>query len=557
MKKLTILTSILAFAACGGGSGSGGHGGVVPGDIEKPFVPVEDTVAKSNSAITSMVSNSEAQVVTYVVNKLGNDAESVELGNTARTATSRAAFVPSSSAGNMNYDKAKELMELAQWLGDDETTHADIVSLFNKSKTDQNKIKSALKLLNDMYCYVGGDADETARRILEKRKATDFDKPMAELQQHSEIMTLDGVDLFTSQGDRLKFNVDKDGKIVSYEYPDYLIHDDNGSVSFKDGYEYPMDDDMDGLIIRKDGTNLFVQECEIPLSEMKDEDPDLNIVSVKNITDPDGKIVLKLYDEYISYGKQLGLKYADFGIMKNDFAKAEFDASGINDAGKQEFRDFLDSWGVEMTAFAGGYASKKISDDDMATLANNGDITFTGTAVAGVRYRDGYAYNGNGIDVPLTDDLMTDDGATLVFNKNGKQTLTADFSNDWYKIQAIKDTNGTNQLVVFGDKNGDKIIDDNDRVIKKIDVDGDGTVRTYDFTIATSPSGLTGEPDVVMSSPQQDSHKMTFTTGYYGNNKTPSEATATMHYQYGNWESDEHNGDGNINIELGFGGTRQ
>ena len=39
----------------------------------------------------------------------------------------------------------------------------------------QNKIKSALKLLDDMWCYVGGDADETAQRILERREA--FKKP--------------------------------------------------------------------------------------------------------------------------------------------------------------------------------------------------------------------------------------------------------------------------------------------------------------------------------------------------------------------------------------------
>ncbi len=565
MKKYFVLTSVLALAACGGGSGSGGNG--APGAITTPTT-FTDRVATSNSVITNMVSNSKTQVAVYVANKLGSDASTVGLGNAGRSATTRGAFVPSVNVGSgLDYDKAQELIELAQWLGDNGTTEQDIISMFNNSKEDKNKIKAALKLMDDMYCFVGGSAEETANRIISRRSANDFVAPLAELEQHAEIMTLDGVDLFTSEGYRLKFNVDTDGKIVSYEYPDYLIHNDDGTVEFN-GDEYPVDDDTDGIIARKNNTNIFVQESEIPLSTMNDEDPDANIVSVDNITDVNDSIKVKLYDEYISYGKQLGLKYSDFGIMKNDFRTATFDVNGVNDAGKQEIREFLDAWGVTMTPFAGGYVSKKISDTDMATLANNGDITFTGTAVADVRYRDGYAYNGNGIDVPLTDGLMTDDGATLVFNQDGKQTLTADFSDDWYKIQAIKDTDGTNQLVVFGDRNGDGNIDENDRVTKKIDVDGDGTVRTYDFTIATSPTGLDGDYNVIQS---QDSHQMIFTTGYYGDNNTPNEATATMNYQFqnssdwdwyqdpndnNNWKPDDHGGDGNIGVELGFGGTR-
>lgn len=563
MKKYFVLTSVLALAACGGGSG--GSGGISGGSAP---APITDRVAASNSVLTNMVSNSKTQIAIYVANKLGDDASSVGLGNAGRSATTRGAFVPSANVGSgLDYDKAQELIELAQWLGDNGTTEQDIISMFNNSKEDKNKIKAALKLMDDMYCFVGGSAEETANRIISRRSANDFVVPLAELEQHAEIMTLDGVDLFTSEGYRLKFNVDKDGKIESYEYPDYLIHNDDGTVEFN-GDEYPVDDDTDGIIARKNNTNIFVQESEIPLSAMNDEDPDANIVSVDNITDVNDSIKVKLYDEYISYGKQLGLKYSDFGIMKNDFKTATFDVNGVNDAGKQEIREFLDAWGVMMTPFAGGYVSKKISDDDMNTLANNGDITFTGTAVADVRYRDGYAYNGNGIDVPLTDDLMTDDGATLVFNQGGKQTLTADFSDDWYKIQAIKDTDGKNQLVVFGDRNGDGDITDADRVTKKIDVDGDGTVRTYDFTIATSPTGLDGDYNVIQS---QDSHQMIFTTGYYGDNNTPNEATATMHYQFqnssdwdwyqdpndnNNWKPDEHGGDGNIGVELGFGGTR-
>ncbi|MBQ8293867.1 MAG: hypothetical protein IJX89_00580 [Alphaproteobacteria bacterium] len=570
MKKIAFLTSVLALAACGGSGG-----GSAPAMLEKPVVPNSsfvDTVATSNSEITGMVSNSEYQVARYVAHKLGDYAADVNL---SRVATTRGAFVPKTPTGDTEYDTARELIDLAAWLVEDTTSESDIVEMFNKSKLDKNKIKSALKLMDDMYCFVGGDATETARRI----KESNFEKTLADLQQRTEIMTLDGVDLYTSQMQRIKFNVDKNGKIVSYEYPDYLVHNDDGSVSFTryddDGSpEYPVDDDTDGVIVRRDNTNIFVQASMIPLSQMNDEDPDANIVSTENITDASGSINLELYDEYISYGKQLGLKYADFGIMKNDFKNATFATTGLNDAGKQEVREFLDAWGVMITPFAGGYASKKISNEDMKTLANDGSITFTGTAFADVRYRDGLAYNGNGIDVPLTDDMMTDTNATLVFDNTGTQTLTADFSDNWYKIQAVQSADGTNKLVVFGDRNGDGKTNDNDRVTKTFDVDGDGSLRTYDFTLVTSASGLTSDNNVVPEFDNQgnliskDSETMAFTAGYYGDNNTPTEATATMRYSLdnssdwewvndnGNWRPNDNGGDGNINVELGFGGTR-
>ena len=582
MKKLTILTSVLALAACGGGSGGGGNG--APGAITTPTGTLTDRVAESNSVITNMVSNSKTQVTVYVANKLGDEASSVGLENAGRSATTRGAFVPSVNVGSgLDYDKAQELIELAQWLGNNDTTEQDIVSMFNNSKEDKNKIKAALKLMDDTYCFVGGNAEETANRIISRRSSNEFAAPLAELQQHAEIMTLDGVDLFTSGGYKLKFNVDSDGKIISYEYPEFVVHHDDGTTTVSETIPVyddnnhivgelnnPGECDGDGLIMRKPNTNIFVQESENPLSEF-------DFVSEDNITDVNGSIKLKLYDEYISYGKKLGLKYSDFGMMKNDFKTATFTATGLNDAGKKEVRDFLDSWGVTMTPFAGGYTSKKISDDDMQTLANNGNITFTGTAVADVRYRDGYAYNGNGIDVPLTDDLMTDDGATLVFNNDGKQTLTADFSDNWYKIQVIKNADATNQLVVFGDRNGDGNIDANDRVIKTIDIDGDGTERSYDFTIVSSgnniPNGsgsgqITGDDEHGWFA---SGESMRFTPNYYGDNGVPSEAVATMTYQYQNnvpmnridhgeqgyTFEDANGGDGNINVELGFGGTRQ
>ena len=58
MKKLTLLTSVLALAACGGGSGGGGSGAAVStgGGYVAPRSAVTSEVAASNSEITNMSS---------------------------------------------------------------------------------------------------------------------------------------------------------------------------------------------------------------------------------------------------------------------------------------------------------------------------------------------------------------------------------------------------------------------------------------------------------------------------------------------------------------------
>lgn len=542
MKKYAILTSVLVLTACGGGSG-GGHGGSIPdgtpGVTEKPFMPAADTVATSNSQITGMVSNSEAQVVTYVVNKLGDDAESVGLNNAARTATSRGAFVPSASAGDMNYDKAKELMELAQWLGRDDTSAEDITAMFNKSNSDKNKIKSALKLLDDMWCYVGGSADETARRILEHRAANKFEKPLDEIKEKSEILTLDGAELYTTPWadtlTRLKFNVNKNGRIESVEYPDadkILEQDPDADIDV-------------GPIMRDGETAFFVSKDTLKKDELTDEDPDGNFVSPENVL---GDVTMVFKDEYISYAKELGLKYSDFGILKTDFKKATFNADALTPAGQKELREFLDSWGVGIEAFAGGYRDKEVDSNRMKELAQNGEIKFTGVAVADVRVRDEKAYNGNGIDIPLTDAAMRDNAATLVFDQTGTQTLTADFSKDWYKIQAIKNADGKNSFKAIGGNGGNDErfhLPSNDKLANNIMDSADGNVND-------------------MGNPEYDAHnRMVFKTGYYGNNKNPDEAVVLINYDYnpkdaindghGNMERDP---DGSIHTIIGFGGKR-
>ena len=191
--------------------------------------------------------------------------------------------------------------------------------------------------------------------------------------------------------------------------------------------------------MRDGDTAFFITKDTVTKKEMTDENPDGNIVSPENVL---GDLTATHKHEYISYAKDLGLKYSDFGILKTDYKNSTFNADALTPAGQEEVREFLAAWGTEIAPFAGGYRDKEVDATRMQELANNGEIKFSGLAVADVRVRDDNAYNGNGIDIPLTDGAMRDNAATLVFDQTGTQTLTADFSKDWYKIQAIKNADG-------------------------------------------------------------------------------------------------------------------
>ncbi len=288
MKKTLVLTSILALAACGGGSG-GGSAPITPENPIVPETPFVDTVADSNSEITSMISNSEYQVARFVAHKLGDYASDVNL---SRAATTRGAFVPRNPTGNTDYDTARELVDLAAWLVDDTTSESDIVEMFNKSTLDKNKIKSALKLMDDMYCFVGGNAVETARRI----KEHDFEKSLADLQQKTEVFDLENVtfvvaDIMDTAGlrDKVKFKTDKNGEIDNIIL---LYSKENGTYSEE--------------IAKRVGDKEFESEHGA---------------------------------KYVAYlfGKKQGMKFADFGYFENEFEEdGEHISQNISIAGGYE-----------------------------------------------------------------------------------------------------------------------------------------------------------------------------------------------------------------------------
>jgi len=93
------------------------------------------------------------------------------------------------------------LVDIAFWSVKNDTTEQEIIDLFdsqeqidNKTVKGRTKIQAALKLLSGSNCFVGGSAQETAKRILEGRDRFDLDK----LHKNTDILTLDNAHFIMS-----------------------------------------------------------------------------------------------------------------------------------------------------------------------------------------------------------------------------------------------------------------------------------------------------------------------------------------------------------------------
>lgn len=435
MKKFAILTSILALTACGGGHGSG--------DTPRlDTVMYVDPVEESNSNVTGMVSNSEYQVARYVANKLGEDATSVNL--------SRSAFTPKPSTGNTDYDKARELVDLAAWLADDTTTENDIISMFNNSKIDKNKIKAALKLMDDMYCFVGGSAEKTAERIISRR--ADFQAPLADLQQKTEVFNLKDVDFTMADegfGGNMKFDVDeKTGEVTKF----IMLADE--------------EDDTDLVFNRIGKSNKFSGKVN-----------------------HEGWQKAKL--TYDSLGKELGLRYCDFG---------GFDI------------DVIDGW---RPVFIGGYDTKKIEPRNIVKSE-----TFTGKATGSVvSILDG---EGSGRALPL------DANAQLTFDNNtGASELIAKFNN-WYDVKYTE--NGDNKSIVLKNYTNS---DTDFRMLRDTGSgvtisNADGVQHEYNFENHIPVDEFSTIESLHASADDEELNFINSDIRYFGNNNIPVEAVGIV-----------------------------
>lgn len=449
MKKYFILTSVLALTACATGGGSGGGN---PGEIVTPSNYV-DRVAQSNANITGMISNSEYQVAKYVANKLGDDAESVNL---SRTATVRSAFQPSNpKSGNIDYDTAHELVELAAWLVNETTTEKDIADMFNESTLNKNKIKAALKLMDDMYCFVGGSAEETAHRI----KESDFEEQLSDLQQKTEVFDIENAKFFdtsmNSEDEYVSFGTDTNGQIDKMMY-----HWNEGGS-----------DKTESVDRNGPNTNIFTEhvykyKVEVASGTYYTDSLPIGQYTKQQIKNAfadayEGEFSGSVFDEInnkIDSTDMQPIEYVHNNVIdlqgKNlpDSHKLRYSDFGYTTILAKEISEPGDGDGDDNTVIFGGYPDKEIEKLD--TWKN---LTFSGKAVAALG-----DVHGNGNTTISTDNTAT----TLIIDKNGKETLTMPF-NDWYTVKVEKPQGESYTISWDGTTNIDYALDSSKSVDNK------------------------------------------------------------------------------------------
>ena len=177
--------------------------------------------------------------------------------------------------------------------------------------------------------------------------------------------------------------------------------------------------------------------------------------------------------------------------------------------------------------------AKAVDNGRMKELAQNNEMKFTGLA-KGTLTRFWIDENGQNYDIPIDENGLKDEAATLVFAADGTQTLSANFDN-WYDVQMIKNDDGTNQFKVVGGTGGTD---------SRFHIQPEEGVKLPEHMIVGTNNGTTNE-------------RMEFVTGYYGDKGIPSEATGIVKYTFNPHPFEEDNPIGNINFMLGFGGTKQ
>lgn len=387
MKKLVILTSVLALTACGGGSGSGG-GGSAPIMPDLPVVTNEAEMARSsNSVITGMVSvDNESIRTNYVKNVLGDDYYSDVSNGTINPSRSAAIRSGSTTGNGKNVCKSeKDCNDLAfnnmkNWL------------IENIDSLDENNIENSADLRKALM--LAGFKDELPGNW-DDIKAWFFDNKDAikqqaqdiydQLGEHEEfnladvVFTMSSASLGDEDGgkDQLTFDVDENGKITGVDFKTYAPNDQGELVKADEGDFYAK---------RTGDENEFLihQEREGEILE--------------------GNVAIE------TYGRNVGLKYSDFGAF----------VGVINGESVKE-------------GFAGGYTNKEINIVNMA-----GEMNFSGRVVGTVQPKgeDG-------------DNLPLDGAATLSFN-NGTESLSLAFDN-WYDVQIEKTGDQGNILFTNGD----------------------------------------------------------------------------------------------------------
>ena len=404
MKKSIFLTSLLALAACGGGSGGGTSGGIInptPGEIVRPEYEgsVSADIVDSNKKILSMDSSvlDETARTAYLKEQFGEEGyneylaelrgENTEPEVSTQSLTNRAGT--SRKNGNSDKNICKSEHECNNKIFENMKTVLN--DLDNLDTMDEKDVKNALIAAgfkdeipgtwDDIKAWIRGNATEIINQGDEvlndpnKGMVTEFKLNNAEFKTMLTTITNGVADEMT-----LKIN-EETGEVIGIKFADV----GSGSSDYNPEIFY----NEEG-INRNPGTDEFAFNDEAVSGSLKME----------------------------SYAKDLELRYSDFGVL---IATDGTKVNGNDISGYQ-------------IPFAGGYEVKHIAAAD---IRKNEDLTeeifFKGIAKGTVE-----APNESGKPALA----IEDNNAYLAFNReNGSETLSANFDN-WYRVDISKTPEG-------------------------------------------------------------------------------------------------------------------
>ena len=523
MKKLFLLTSIIALAACGGGGGSGGGngGGVAPMDLTIPDgvrSAVSSEVAASNSSVTSMKSeilvatkggvSKVVRASTPVMNGSGVTFISYDLSDVKlRPADYN---VPENAylkiGVNAETGAVEHMTMVMGELENGEQIGGALARVADSSAGNARFNGPIFEYVKDKYAKVQGSefsvADyslETMTGAMQNALANAYGLSGGEWEQQS-------------SGDWKYKNADEsyaehDGMTIS-------ISNNTGAMedAIKDAYSFD-----DGKWTTIGGVRKYIEYGDSAEYRIAD-DGNIDETDLAGLVTSKGLPALGHWNrvdetmEVVSLGGDAGLQYSDFGHFNPVYSEKRIDLTtkgstvwnNVGETKTNTEEEMEDEFaGKDYQLFAGGYAISGTTLKD--TLEAPRNTTFTGRAIGRV-YASIHSNTG-GVD--KTDELTawnaigdghdmamdyTTSNAKLVVGADGKETLTMPFTG-FYTVKVEKSGNGAPA-----------------------------------FTFTDTGNAMASSAYRMNNNPDPESIDKAFRPGYYGVG-TASEAAGTVYYK--------------------------
>ncbi len=488
MRNLAILTSVLALAACGGGSGGMGPGAVVKPSGDEFLVSQDSglTMVDVNAMRTSQY---EQAMKTVQAIESGHDVDGGATVSRVAVAHRQGinSFAKSNEYTAEDIDAAYQIMHdiLVGGSLENKTNH-DVLMALALSGMQELDIIEFLKSVNNgnsnltenikyfMDVLAGDEKTDEIEKLISRANFVykDFGKEFKTTLNNAEFKgTVEGLHFtFVFEDGQVKSLTQVDGNEESYatigggrfqqskkgtEYwcdvPMGGGNSISGSVFFASG-ETPTEQEIKERLLSV--LKVYIQNDQdgSTLARVREYLDDMNIITYKEeCGDGNGCVVSAPvnYSDGIlveSRGKELGLKYSDFGLLIS---------SATMNPGHVDVDDTVTEIDKEITyhehgVFFGGYADNEAN-------APTTDMTFSGLAYAGVTTKRN---DWEGTDEYQEPKLAQYDGvATLtVTNTDGllNQKLVADFSGDgWYTVTVDDMGTMNNNGIHFTGKSAD------------------------------------------------------------------------------------------------------